>query len=117
MTLTATNAVPGSTVCTYTWTGPNGFTFSGTSDFDGPFIATIPNVTPDASGDYIITISSPNGCTAEPDTVNINVFTNLVITDLTGGGSYCEGDEVTLTASNSVDVESSDLKTNVCFDL
>ncbi len=104
VTLLATNSVEVDTII-YTWTGPGGFTFTDTTDYPGPFITTINGISVSQSGDYVISIASPNGCTEEPDTVNINVFSQLEITDLTGGGSYCEGDSVVLSASNSVPVD------------
>jgi gliding motility-associated-like protein len=104
VTLNATNTVAVDTVI-YTWTGPNGFFFTDTTDFDGPFITTFDGNFVMQGGDYIITITSPNGCSAEPDTVNITIFNELVITDLQGGGTYCVGESVTLSGSNSIPVD------------
>lgn len=104
VTLSATNNVGVDTII-YTWTGPGGYVFTDTTDFDGPFITTINNISVSQSGDYQISIFSPNGCTAEPDTVNVTVFEQLEIINLSGGGSYCEGDSVVLSASNNVPID------------
>jgi len=51
---------------TYSWTGPNGFT----SNEQSP---SIPNVTPAAAGQYILTVTNANGCS---DSVSITVIVN-----------------------------------------
>jgi gliding motility-associated-like protein len=104
LVLTATNTVTVDSVF-YTWTGPNGFMYTDTTDFDGPFSTTISADFVTQSGDYIISITSPNGCNDDPDTVNIVVFNELVITDLEGGGNYCVGEFVTLNGTNTIDVD------------
>ncbi|RMG77706.1 MAG: hypothetical protein D6714_19390, partial [Bacteroidetes bacterium] len=101
--LSATNSVAVSSVI-YTWTGPNGFLFTDTTDFDGPFTALVSNIGVNMSGDYVLNAVSPDGCIAPPDTVTLNVVESPNILNLTGGGSYCEGEDILLSATNDIDV-------------
>ena len=71
---------------TFEWTGPNGFSSTNTME------------TVNVSGDYILTVTAPNNCTAQATTVVI--FDNE-IPDFTveGGTLNCEGTSVTLSST------------------
>ena len=105
VTLTAINSVSGSASCEYTWTGPNGFFFQGTTVGDGPFEVTLTNVAANDAGEYILTLICDGGCSSEPDTANISVADGLQLELNTQDGNYCEGNALTLSATNSVAVD------------
>ncbi|RMF23412.1 MAG: immunoglobulin domain-containing protein, partial [Bacteroidetes bacterium] len=102
LTLSATSSVTGTGSITYTWTGPNGFFFQGTSDEDGPFSTTLQNVAPNQTGTYVLSLQSAAGCVSPSDSVEVTVLQQLVISSITGAGAYCEGEDVLLSGFNSV---------------
>ncbi|MFA5326625.1 MAG: hypothetical protein WC384_02415 [Prolixibacteraceae bacterium] len=88
--LVLTGAPDGMT--TYDWTGPNGFT----SNQQSP---TITGVTATASGDYTLTVTNGNGCTAS---VTTNVVINPLPTPLISGTDpICGGDDETYSTTDS----------------
>ncbi len=91
----------------YTWTGPAGTPLC--SDIVPPgtlLTCTIDNLAPSDAGDYILTVSSLDGCEADPVTVTIGVFDGVTITETTGGGSYCIGDIVDFSGSATSNTDS-----------
>ncbi len=77
VSLMATNTVmdmPGVSSITYTWEGPNGFSYSEiTADTEGPFMTTIPNATPSNEGPYTLTLVTNHECESEPISVTIDI--------------------------------------------
>ena len=102
VTLTAANSTTGTGPITYTWTGPNGFSFTGTAPEGGPFDVTIPAVATADSGDYTLTLTTAANCTSDAQSVTLAISPTPIISDLQGGGSYCNGDEVGLSAKNNI---------------
>jgi gliding motility-associated-like protein len=98
VTLSATNSVATGDII-YTWTGPNGFSFTDTVPSIDPLAVVLPSVTVSDSGQYILTLTSTAGCTAEPDTVLVDVVPGVDNVTITGGGNYCEGSPVDLVAT------------------
>ena len=96
LSLNAVNNAPGSGTVTYTWTGPGGFTFTGTAPWAGPFPAEDP--APE-SGEYCITVSSGDCVDNACIEVTVNPVPEVVGNVIGGGGEYCEGENVTLTAT------------------
>lgn len=101
-TLTASNSAVGTGGVAYTWTGPNGFVFTGAAPFNGPFNATIPDISVGDAGEYCLNITTDAGCVAEEVCTNITVNPTPMLTPTDGGGDYCAGDDVTLTTMNTV---------------
>lgn len=77
---------------TYTWSGPNNFTATGSS-------VQIPNVSQNEAGTYYVTITSDAGCTAVLNTT-LSIQANPQIT-ASYSGAACEGSTISLTASPS----------------
>jgi gliding motility-associated-like protein len=100
--LTASNGAMGTGDVTYTWTGPNGFTFIGTAPFGGPFPIDISNVTVDNTGEYCLNVTTDAGCAADEICTNVTVNLTPMLTPTDGGGDYCEGDDATLITVNTV---------------
>ncbi len=98
--LTAQNVTPGTGPITYTWTGPNGFVFTGTAPEPGPFDALLNNLTPDMAGEYSLVLETAAGCTSIPQSVIIGVDSAPMACNAQGGGDFCVGQTVTLTAEN-----------------
>ncbi len=99
LTLTETGTPSGAgTLTSYNWTGPNGYTSSGTGPTVSP--ASLTTATTSASGIYSLTVTYPNpGCTSAPVTtsyVTVNANTTPVIS---GTLSACVGGTRTLTAN------------------
>lgn len=78
------------TGATYGWTGPNGFT----SSLQNPII---PAATSAASGNYILTITTP-GCSPVTSTINV-VVTNNPIAIATSNAPICIGATLNLAAT------------------
>jgi len=98
--LSGTNSLPCSGTITYAWNGPNGFTFVGTAPCGGPFTASVPNP---VAGEYCLIAPLSSNC---PDTACITVVVNpaptVVGNLINGGGTYCAGDQVVLTAQVTI---------------
>ncbi len=98
---------PGPGNVTYTWTGP-GFNFSSTAPNGGPYPATVTAITVSQSGVYVLVVETADGC-IDSASVVVNVNPMPLITNVSGGGEYCEGETATLTftidpnGANSVD--------------
>ncbi len=96
--LTASNTIPAGNV-TYTWTGPNGFTFTKTVAGNAPFDLTIPDIKPIDAGDYVLNLMTASGCNFGPATVKVGVTRGFYVTNINPVGTVCEGTNVVLTAS------------------
>ena len=79
---------------TYQWSGPNGFS----SNVSNPMI---PNANNSIAGNYSLVVTSAS-CPSMASTVNVSVnappVASIINTDL----NFCEGENLTLTASNVV---------------
>ncbi|MBI5915161.1 MAG: gliding motility-associated C-terminal domain-containing protein [Bacteroidetes bacterium] len=73
VSLSASNAVPLANPVQFTWTGPGGFTFSGTAVPTGPFPLGFSAVSPQNEGAYTLTLQSAEGCTSAPQSVAVEV--------------------------------------------
>lgn len=83
------NTLSGST---YSWSGPSGFVSSSQNP-------TISNVTTAQSGVYSLTINSPS-CGIVTTTTNVLVGSTLGSLTLTSNSPVCQGNNLTLTATN-----------------
>lgn len=98
--LTASNNVQGTGDIIYCWTGPNFAFCDTTSNENGPFNVTIPNIQVDNAGDYTLVLTTLAGCASTPQTITIGVNPIPEICTVTGGGDACVGQNVTLSAFN-----------------
>lgn len=98
--LTGSNSLPCTGTISYMWTGPNGFMFMGTAPCGGPFTAEVVNP---VSGQYCLIAPLSSNC---PDTACVDVTVNpvpmVVNNTISGGGTFCEGEDVTLTAQVTI---------------
>lgn len=88
---------------TYTWTGP-GVTAACTGvlvSSGTPLSCTISDLSAASAGNYTLTVTSASGCVSDPVTVMIGLLDGVTITDVSGGGSYCSGDDLMLSGSAS----------------
>lgn len=76
-----------SQVYTYTWTGPNGFTFNGQYIY-------IPCAQPENSGSYIVTMTSSTGCSSQMEVVVVKNPVPIVYTGGEQGGCYGTSTEI-----------------------
>lgn len=84
-----TNAPTGAT---YQWSGPNGYTATGSSN-------AISSITLANSGQYIVTVTSAAGCMATAaTTLTVSEFPNIIITN---NSPICEGQTLQLQASGT----------------
>ena len=96
--LTATNNVNLSGQVTYTWTGPGNFTYTGTAAPQGPFPATLNNVSTASAGDYSLQVFTVHGCPSAPETVPLTVTAAPATPALSiSNPAPCSGDAVMLT--------------------
>ena len=87
----------------YTWTDQNGNTVcTGAPSNDGPYECVLTNVQTTDSGTYTLNVTDANGCMAASVSVDLNVLPGLNIIDPTPDSNYCEGTDVVLTATNTV---------------
>lgn len=75
---------------TYEWSGPNGFTASGSNP-------CVPNATEDINGVYQLVVSNGE-CRSLPQTTTITVFNTPEKPVLDGNNLYCVGDTLFLSA-------------------
>ena len=80
-----TNELPGAT---YTWTGPNNFTFQGST-------LTIPSAQLVNAGQYQIAGNNPDACELLPDTLTITVIPAPVSPTILSNNPVCLNDTVT----------------------
>ncbi len=100
--LTAMNVVSGTGPITYTWTGPNQYTFTATTSNElGPFPASITNFSAVNAGTYCLVLETAGGCQSTQQCVDVGASATPNIVNLTGAGDACSGQNVTLSASNS----------------
>ncbi|NTW32263.1 MAG: T9SS type A sorting domain-containing protein [Bacteroidetes bacterium] len=94
------------TVCTYSWTGPSGFT----SNVQNPTVSL--TATAAMVGSYSVS-ASLNGCTSSSATTSAVVDT-IPLAFITPGGitSFCHGDSITLTSNIAYNYFWSDSSTN-----
>ena len=78
----------------YEWWGPNGFH----ANVQGP---AIPNVTFNATGDYIVKVTSTPGCFAY-DTTTLTIYAAPIATLTPTSVNICEGDSVQFNAGGSL---------------
>jgi hypothetical protein len=76
-----------SQVYTYTWVGPNGFTFSGQYIF-------IPNAQPEHAGSYTVTMTAANGCSSQMEVIVVKNPTPVVFTGGQQGACYGATSEI-----------------------
>ena len=84
--ITATSMIPG---VTFDWEGPAGFN----SNLSDPWVAQ--------SGTYYVTITAPNGCTAE-DMVTVIGDSNTPVISIAGGPVSCIDPNPQLVASSTI---------------
>ncbi|CDK30311.1 immunoglobulin domain-containing protein [Candidatus Babela massiliensis] len=90
VTLTA-NIICGNDSYTYNWTGPNGFTATGST-------ITVPNLTSAGAGTYTVTITDSSGIQAQASSnVIVNPNPTLVITP--NPAITCVGTDITFTGT------------------
>ncbi|HFA50393.1 MAG TPA: T9SS type B sorting domain-containing protein [Bacteroidetes bacterium] len=102
--LSAENCATGLTgPISFVWKNPLGVEICSGTVASGPFECTIDNIQLADSGDYTIELTDDGtGCTTAPFAVNVNVVNGLIITNVTPDADYCEGEDVILTATNTV---------------
>lgn len=105
VTLMAENCASDSSAVAFTWTGPNGFVQVGVGT--SPFILELTDIQLNQAGTYCLQLQSVlNACTSNTLCFNVGVDVGLVISDITPDSTYCEGDDVVLTATNTLLVAS-----------
>lgn len=85
---------------TYIWTTPTGQTIPGSANGNDPFCEVILPLQTYGEGPYVLVITA-NGCTSLPDTFNVNLNPNPVISIISGGGTFCETDTAQVCFTNT----------------
>ncbi len=100
LTLCGQNLNPNVGAFSYVWVAPNGQIVTGegygTEIFCDDFSPAI-----DYGEGYYVLIINAEGCTSEPDSVYIELKPNPVISIISGGGTYCEGDTAVICFINT----------------
>ncbi len=101
VTLIGTNTADFTGEITYTWSGPNGFMQTGIADENDEYVAVLSNVDANNAGEYTLTLSTANGCTAEvPGTAQVTVIDNAVEANILADTDLaCNEGSVTFTGS------------------
>ena len=88
----------------YTWTGPNGFSYTGTTGSNGPFNFTLTSVTANETGTYQLTLMTDQGCGSNPENVTVTVGnTSIATPTMTANDNIlCEGQMLELTTPVAV---------------
>ncbi|MBK9014118.1 MAG: gliding motility-associated C-terminal domain-containing protein [Saprospiraceae bacterium] len=84
----------------YTWTGPNNFSFTGTSAPQGPFPVALNNLTAANSGTYTLVVYTEHDCPSQPATVSVTVTTIPTTPTLTVSDPQpCNDEDVMLSTA------------------
>ena len=95
--LSAVNGAPLAGNITYTWTGPNGFSFTSNTASNASFAVNLPNVSQIMEGTYTLTLISDSGCESEVQSVNIDLDATPATPLLQANDdSLCEGENLEL---------------------
>ena len=99
----------------YTWTGPNGFSYSGTTGSNGPFSFTLTNATINETGTYELTLMTDQGCGSNPESVQVTVSNNAIAAPSIAATDniLCEGQMLELTTDIAT---GTDVSYEWCFD-
>ena len=84
----------------YTWTTPSGETITGTGNGTDVFCDELDPINTFGEGVYTLVICS-SGCCSDPVSININLNPNPVMSAVSGGGTFCEGDTAIICFSNT----------------
>lgn len=99
--LSASNQVVVQGQIDYTWTGPNGFSFSGTAPPEGPFPVDINNIEMGQAGIFNLTLYSEEGCPSEVESVNIAVTEMPAAPEISVvDADICSGEMIELSTTN-----------------
>ena len=93
----------------YAWVGPNGFSNNSINP-------TIPNISSNASGNYLVSVTDSNGCTGSY-TTNVNVKLPPLVASIAGPTGGCVGSTINLTNSTTGGVWSSSNSSIATVDL
>jgi len=108
LTLTASNNIPVPGNIIFTWTGPNNFLFTDTTNTAGPFNLFLPYLNETFEGYYTLSLISEKGCKSLPQQVYVNYgevpSTPFISTDI---NPLCEGEALLL---NSTPVSGTEIK-------
>ena len=98
ITLTSGYTTGTGSIISYNWSGPNGYSVTGTS-----YTVSLPSVTAAASGNYSLSVTYPNGCiTHIESTPYITVGVRPTVASITASAtSLCNGDTLKLTAGST----------------
>ena len=96
----AENTNPTLETVSYTWLAPDGFSFSDTVAGDAPLSFQTGELNENWNGIWSLIVVSEEGCAADTIPVDVNIEPAIVIFDLQGGGTYCEGETLEVSAFN-----------------
>lgn len=84
----------------YTWTGPNGFSYSGNADPSGSFDMTIGVMQVQNEGAYTLQLESSEGCISTPQSIVVDFVEMPQPPQLTlSSNTFCQGETLQLNAS------------------
>jgi gliding motility-associated-like protein len=99
--LSAVNNVPLSGTVQYTWSGPNGFSFTGTAGPAGPFPLHIAVLQSQNEGAYTLSLQSQQGCASASQSVAVDYVEMPLPPQLTvSDNQLCQGEVLQLDASS-----------------
>lgn len=70
--LSATNAAPADHPVSFTWTGPNNFSYSSMGEAAGPFELLLPSISNSAAGTYTLVLGT-NSCSSQAQSVLVQI--------------------------------------------
>ncbi len=98
--LSGSNAAPVQGEISYAWTGPGGFSFSGTASPDGTFGMTIGVLQAQNEGAYTLQLESAEGCLSLPQSVVVDYVEMPQPPLITvSSNTLCQGENLQLDAS------------------
>ncbi|MEM1323458.1 MAG: gliding motility-associated C-terminal domain-containing protein [Bacteroidota bacterium] len=98
--LSASNSTSLSGNINYTWSGPNGFTFTGNTSANSNFDLLLPNADQSIEGSYTLQLISASGCRSQTQSVSVDLDAipatpQLDVVD----AQLCEGEDLELNAN------------------
>ncbi len=98
--LSGSNMAPISGDVHYTWTGPNGFSFSSTADAAGTFTVDIGVLQAQGEGAYTLQLESEDGCLSLPESIVVDYVEMPQPPEISVSDDLlCEGENLQLDAT------------------
>ncbi len=103
VTLVGSNTAESTGAITFTWSGPNGFSETGTVAENGEIVTVISDVQAAQAGTYTLSLTTPNGCASAEVGTEVIIQNNNISDELTVDNEIaCNGGQITFSADANI---------------